>query len=130
MAEKNTEVSNFISNIKLEDSLDKAHVTLAHKRAHGVATVASYGIYQNHEVPVSFKALYYCDKMAALEAELGTVNGEQINSRNEWPHSTLWTAPGVTPKEANTLPQLASEGKAKRVPIDPPMTMSGVVDFY
>ncbi|KAL6598643.1 hypothetical protein ACP70R_046342 [Stipagrostis hirtigluma subsp. patula] len=130
VAAKNTDVNSFLNKIKLEDSLNKAHVTLAHKRAHGVAAVASYGIYQNQEVPVSFDALFYNDKMAALGAQLGAVNGEQIKSKNEWPHSTLWTAPGVAPKEANTLPQLVAEGKAKRVPIEPPITVSGVLDFY
>uniref|UniRef100_A0A0A9CLG2 RNL n=1 Tax=Arundo donax TaxID=35708 RepID=A0A0A9CLG2_ARUDO len=130
VAEKNADVNTFLNGIKLEDSLNKAHVTLAHKRGHGVAAVASYGIYQNQEVPVSFSALFYTDKLVALEAQLGTVNGEQVKSRNKWPHTTLWTAPGVAAKEANVLPQLASEGKAKRVPIDPPITISGVVDFY
>jgi hypothetical protein len=130
VGEKDTEVNSFINGIKLEDSLSKARVTLAHKRGHGVAAVASYGIHQNQEVAVSFDALYYNDKMVALGAQLGAGNGEQINSRNEWPHSTLWTAPGVPPKEANALPQLASEGQAKRVPIDPPIMISGVVDFY
>ncbi|CAN6171249.1 unnamed protein product [Urochloa humidicola] len=130
VSEKDTAVNTFLNEIKLEDSLTKAHVTLAHKRGHGVAAVASYGIYQHQEVPLSFNALYYNDKMAALEAQLGAVNGEQIKSRNEWPHTTLWTAPGVAPKEANTLPQLASEGKATRVPIEPPLTISGVLDFY
>ena len=130
MAEKDTAVNSFLNKIRLEDNLKKAHVTLAHKRGHGVAAVASYGIYQHQEAPVSFNALYYTDKMAALEAQLGAVNDEQINSRNEWPHATLWTAPGVAAKEANVLPQLASEGKAERVPIDPPITISGVVDFY
>ncbi|XP_039793737.1 tRNA ligase 1-like isoform X3 [Panicum virgatum] len=130
VSEKDTAVNTFLNETKLEDSLTKAHVTLAHKRGHGVAALASYGIYQHQEVPVSFNALYYTDKMAALEAQLGAVNGEQITSRNEWPHATLWTAPGVTPKEANMLPQLASEGKATRVPIEPPITISGVLDFY
>jgi len=130
VSDKDTAVNTFLNETKLEDSLTKAHVTLAHKRGHGVAAVASYGIYQHQEVPVSFNALYYTDKMAALEAQLGAVNGEQIKSRNEWPHATLWTAPGVTPKEANMLPQLASEGKATRVPIEPPITVSGVLDFY
>ncbi|KAJ1288130.1 hypothetical protein BS78_02G066400 [Paspalum vaginatum] len=130
VAEKDFAVNSFLNEIKLEDNLNKAHVTLAHKRGHGVAAVASYGIYQHQEVPVSFNALYYTDKMAALEAQLGAVNGEQINSMNEWPHTTVWTAPGITAKEANMLPQLVSEGKAKRVPVDPPITISGVVDFY
>nr|CAB3452233.1 unnamed protein product [Digitaria exilis] len=130
VSEKDDAVNTFLNETRLEDSLTKAHVTLAHKRGHGVAAVASYGVYQHQEVPVSFNALYYTDKMAALEAQLGAVNGEQINSRNEWPHATLWTAPGVAPKEANTLPQLAAEGKAKRVPIEPPITITGVLDFY
>ncbi|KAK8459100.1 hypothetical protein SEVIR_2G072500v4 [Setaria viridis] len=130
VSEKDTALNTFLNEIKLEDSLTKAHVTLAHKRGHGVAAVASYGVYQHQEVPVSFNALYYTDKMAALEAQLGAVNGEQIESRNEWPHATLWTAAGVAPKEANTLPQLAAEGKATRVPIEPPITISGVLDFY
>ncbi|KAF0908840.1 hypothetical protein E2562_028724 [Oryza meyeriana var. granulata] len=124
------DANNFLHNIKLADNLNKAHVTLAHKRAHGVAAVSSYGVYQNHQVPVMFNAFLFSDKVAALEVELGTVNGEKITSRNEWPHATLWTAPGVAPKEANALPQLVSEGKAKRVAIDPPITISGVLDFY
>lgn len=132
VAEKDTDVDNFVKGIKLEDSLkNKVHVTLAHKRAHGVSAVASYAVYQKQQLPVSFNALFYTDnKMAALEAQLGTVNGETLVSRNDWPHVTLWTAAGVAPKEANTLPQLVSQGKAKRVPLDPPVTISGVVDLY
>jgi hypothetical protein len=106
------------------------HITLAHKSAHGVAAVASYAVYKNQEVPVSFNAFFYTDKMAALEAQLGMVNGETIVSRNDWPHVTVWTAAGVGPKKANTLPQLVSEEKAKRVAIHPPITITGVIDFY
>uniref|UniRef100_A0A0E0HXR8 tRNA ligase phosphodiesterase domain-containing protein n=4 Tax=Oryza TaxID=4527 RepID=A0A0E0HXR8_ORYNI len=127
---EDTDANKFLNNTKLADNLTKAHVTLAHKRVHGVAAVSSYGVYQNHQVPVIFNAFLFSDKMAALEVELGTVNGEKIASRNDWPHATLWTAPGVAPKEANTLPQLVTEGKAKRVAIDPPITISGVLDFY
>ncbi|KAM0856684.1 hypothetical protein ACQ4PT_048956 [Festuca glaucescens] len=130
LGENDSDVNNFLNGIKVEDNLSKAHVTLAHKRAHGVAAVASYGVYQNQEVPVSFSAFLYTDKMAALEAKLGAVNGENVNSRNEWPHVTLWTAPGVAAKEANALPQLVSSGQAKGVLIDPPITISGVMDFY
>ncbi|VAH23978.1 unnamed protein product [Triticum turgidum subsp. durum] len=130
VAEKDTDVDNFLNGIKLEDSLkNKVHVTLAHKRVHGVAAVASYAVYEKQELAVSFNAFVYTDKMAALEAQIGTVNGETIVCRNDWPHVTLWTAAGVAPKEANTLPQLVSQGKAKRVPVDPPITISGVVDL-
>ncbi|KAM0855864.1 hypothetical protein ACQ4PT_049503 [Festuca glaucescens] len=130
VAEKDTAVKKFLNGIKLEDNLNKVHITLAHKSAHGVAAVASYAVYKNQEVPVSFNAFFYTDKMAALEAQLGMVNGETIVSRNDWPHVTVWTAAGVGPKKANTLPQLVSEEKAKRVAIDPPITITGVVDFY
>ncbi|KQJ83582.1 tRNA ligase 1 [Brachypodium distachyon] len=130
VAEKDTDVSNFLNGIKLEDNLMKVHVTLAHKRAHGVAAVASYSLYRNKKLPVSFNAFFYNDKMAALGAQLGMVNGEAIVSNNDFPHCTLWTVGGVAPKEANTLPQLVSQGKAKRVLIDSPITISGIVNFY
>jgi len=130
VAENDIDVNNFLNGIKLEDNLMNVHVTLAHKRAHGVAAVASYSVYLNQKVPVSFNAFFYNDKMAALGAHLGMVNGEAIVSKNDFPHCTLWTVGGVTPKEANTLPQLVSEGKAKRVLIDSPITISGVVNFY
>uniref|UniRef100_A0ACD5XYW8 Uncharacterized protein n=1 Tax=Avena sativa TaxID=4498 RepID=A0ACD5XYW8_AVESA len=130
VAEKDTDVNNFLNGIKLEDNLMKVHVTLAHKRAHGVAAVASYSVYRNKKLPVSFNAFFYNDKMAALGAQLGMVNGEAIVSKNDFPHCTLWTVGGVAPKEAHTLPQLVSEGKAKQVLIDSPITISGVVNFY
>ncbi|KAF2321805.1 hypothetical protein GH714_002887 [Hevea brasiliensis] len=84
----------------------------------------------NNNVPVELTALLFTDKMAALEAQPGSVDGEKVVSKNEWPHVTIWTAEGVAPKEANTLPQLFSEGKATRVEFSPPITISGTVQFY
>ncbi|RRT54851.1 hypothetical protein B296_00025193, partial [Ensete ventricosum] len=121
---------SFLEDKNLVNNLMEAHVTLAHKRSHGVTTVASYGVYLNQNLPVDITALLFSDKLAALEAQLGSINGEKIDSKNEWPHATLWTAPGTAPKEANTLPQLVSEGKATRIDIVPPVTISGVLDFY
>ena len=105
-------------------------MTLAHKRSHGVTAVASYGIFEKQNVSVDVTALLFSDKSAALEVQLGSVNGETISSKNEWPHVTLWTVAGVPPKEANALPQLLTEGKASHVEIEPPFTITGVVDFY
>jgi Fungal tRNA ligase phosphodiesterase domain len=119
----------FLKENELLTGLRKAHVTLAHKRSHGVAAVASYGIYLHQEVPMEFTALLFSDKMAALEAHVGFVNGERLTCKNDWPHATIWTASDVPPKEANTLPRLVSEGKATRLVIDPPITISGVLDF-
>lgn len=130
MAEKDSKVETFLKDKQMEHSLKKAHVTLAHKKSHGVIAVASYGVYLNQNVPVEFNALLFTDKMAALEAQLGCVDGEKIISKNQWPHVTLWTADGVPPKEANLLPQLLSEGKATLVEIKPPVTITGKLEFY
>ena len=124
------EIEAFLEDKHLTDQLRKAHVTLAHKRSHGVTAVANYGQFLNREVPVEMTALLFSDKLAAFEVRLGSVDGEKINSKNEWPHVTLWTAQGIPPKEANTLPQLVSQGSASRVEINPPVTIPGQVEFF
>lgn len=130
LANKESEVQAFLKDKNLENNLTKAHVTLAHKRSHGVTAVASYGVHHQQKVPVEFVALLFSDNLAALEAQIGSINGEKISSKNEWPHATIWSGAGATAKDANTLPQLHSEGKATRIEIDPPFTVHGVVDFY
>ncbi|CBI16268.3 unnamed protein product, partial [Vitis vinifera] len=130
LAEKNPKVEAFFKDKHLENSLRNAHVTLAHKRSHGVTAVANYGLFLNRQVPVDFTALLFSDKMAALEAYPGSVDGERITSKNQWPHVTLWTGAGVAPKEANMLPELISEGTATRIDISPPITISGTLEFF
>lgn len=111
--------------------LGRAHVTLAHKRSHGVTAVASYGVYVGRQVPVELTALLVSDKLAAFEAAIGCVeDGEKISSKNEWPHVTVWAGAGASAKDANDLPRLVSEGSATRIDISPPLTLSGTVDFY
>lgn len=129
-ARSNPEIEAFFKDKHLTDQLQKAHVTLAHKRGHGVTAVANYGQFLNREVPLELTALLFSDKLAAFEAWLGSVDGEKINSKNEWPHVTLWTAQGIPPKEANTLPQLVAQGNASRVEINPPVTITGRVEFF
>lgn len=75
-------------------------------------------------------ALLFTDRMAAFEAILGSVDGERIDSKNDWPHLTLWTGEGVAAKEANALPELLSEGKATCIEINPPVTIFGTLEFY
>ncbi|KAE8656713.1 putative exonuclease V-like [Hibiscus syriacus] len=126
----NADVEAFLKEKNMDDFLKKAHVTLAHKRSHGVTSVASYSLYLHRQVPVELNALLFTDKMAALQAQLGSIDDEKIISKNEWPHVTIWTGVGVQPKEANTLPQLLSEGQATVVEINPPVTISGTVEFF
>ncbi|CAN8311589.1 unnamed protein product [Cochlearia groenlandica] len=132
LAAENPTVRYFLEGKKkrIEEKLKRAHVTLAHKGSHGVATVASYGQHLNREVPVELTELIYNDKMAALTAHVGSVDGETIVSKNEWPHVTLWTSEGVTAKEANMLPQLHADGKASRIEIVPPFSISGPLEFF
>ncbi|KAF8395227.1 hypothetical protein HHK36_019169 [Tetracentron sinense] len=130
LAEKNPKVDDFLKDNDMKNCLKEAHVTLAHKRSHGVTAIASYGMFLQQKVPVDLSAFVFSEKMAALEAHLGSVGDEKINSKNQWPHVTIWTGEGVAAKEANMLPQLISEGKATRIDIDPPITISGTVDFY
>ncbi|KAL0436472.1 UNVERIFIED_CONTAM: tRNA ligase 1 [Sesamum radiatum] len=130
LGQKDPKVEGFLKDKNLNSSLTKAHVTLAHKRSHGVAAVASYGPHLHRNVPIYMNALLFSDKLAALEASPGMVDGEKINSKNEWPHVTLWTAEGIAAKEANRLPHLLAEGKATRVEINPPIDITGVLEFF
>lgn len=126
----NPKFEALLADKRMCESINKAHVTLAHKRSHGVTAVANYGIFLHREVPVELTALLFTDKMAAFEASIGSVDGEQVESKNEWPHVTIWTAEGVAPKEANSLPRLHKEGQATLLRIDPPVTVSGTLQFY
>ncbi|KAL5711348.1 hypothetical protein ACHQM5_021812 [Ranunculus cassubicifolius] len=130
LGQNNPKIEGFLKNKDIHNQLKQAHVTLAHKRSHGVTAVANYGVYLNQDVPVYLTALLFSDKSAALEARLGSVGGEKIISKNEWPHVTIWTANGVPAKEANLLLQQSLEGKAVRIEIDPPLTVTGTLDFY
>lgn len=94
-----------------------------------MAAVASYSIYQDQRVTVTFDSLLYNDDMAALGGQISSSNGE-VRSRNKWPHATVYTAPDIAAKETNTLPQLVGQGKAKWLRIDPAISVSGVVDLY
>ncbi|KAK1429516.1 hypothetical protein QVD17_11725 [Tagetes erecta] len=129
ISENNPKVKTFIEN-NIRSNLEKAHITLAHKRSHGVIAVANYGPFVNQKVPVDVTALLLSDNLAALEVHPGSIDGQKISSKNEWPHLTLWTARGIPPKEANTLPKLVLQGKATRIEINPPFTISGVLQFH
>uniref|UniRef100_A0A5K1AB63 tRNA ligase phosphodiesterase domain-containing protein n=1 Tax=Nymphaea colorata TaxID=210225 RepID=A0A5K1AB63_9MAGN len=130
MAKKHQKVKKFLQDKNLEKTLTKAHVTLAHKRSHGVTSVASYGIFLNQKVPVDFTALLFSQNLAALEAQIGSIDGEKVASKNEWAHVTLWAGNGASAKDANMLSQLVLKGEAARVDFHKPVSVSGVVDFY
>ncbi|KAF9664985.1 hypothetical protein SADUNF_Sadunf16G0075200 [Salix dunnii] len=130
LVENNPKVKSFLEDKDVEPYLKKAHVTLAHKRSHGVTAVASYGHLLHQNVPVELTALLFTDEMAALEAEVGSVDGEKVIPKNEWPHITIWTGEKIAAKEANRLPQLLLEGKATRIEINPPIIISGTIEFY
>ncbi|KAF1897287.1 hypothetical protein Lal_00034990 [Lupinus albus] len=129
LAENNPRIGAFLEDKHLE-KLSRAHLTLAHKRSHGIKAVADYGLFLHKTVPVELTALLFSDKTAAFEAFPGSVEGEKILSKNEWPHITVWTSEGVAAKEANMLQLLFSEGKAHRIDFNPPITVSGTIEFF
>ncbi|GLJ26185.1 hypothetical protein SUGI_0502400 [Cryptomeria japonica] len=128
IADSDSRAKGFLKDKDIKNTLNSAHITLAHKRSHGVTSVASYGVYRGKQVPTKFTAILFSDKLAALEAQVGCIGSEQISSKNEWPHVTIWTGAGATPKEANTLPQLVSQGHAIRVDFKEPFSLTDFVD--
>ncbi|KAK1364852.1 putative 2',3'-cyclic-nucleotide 3'-phosphodiesterase [Heracleum sosnowskyi] len=129
LAEKNSKVYAFLKDKNVDRTLKQAHLTLAHKQNHGVSAVANYASVLHQKVPVDVTALFFSDRLAALEAHPGSVDGEEVNSKSVWPHITLWTGKGAAAKESITLPQLFSEGKATRIKINPPVTVVGTIKF-
>lgn len=129
LAKNNPKIDEFFKDKNL-DKLNRAHLTLAHKRSHGIKAVADYGLWLHKKAPVELTALLFSDKMAAFEAFPGSVEGEKIVPKNAFPHITLWTSQGVSAKDANMLPQLFAEGKANRIDFNPPINVSGTVEFY
>lgn len=83
LVENNPKVKSFLKDKDMEHNLKKAHLTLAHKRSHGVTAVARYGHLLHQKVPVELTALLFTDEMAALEAEVGSVDGEKVIPKNE-----------------------------------------------
>lgn len=130
MAEKNSRVNAFLKDKNIDRNLKQAHLTLAHKKSHGVTAVANYASVLHQNVLVEMTALLFSDRLAGLESHPVTVDGEEVKSKMAWPHITLWTAEGTAAKECITLPRLFSEGKATRIEIDPPVTVVGTVEFH
>ncbi|XP_071698665.1 tRNA ligase 1-like isoform X2 [Rutidosis leptorrhynchoides] len=130
VSKNSPKVKTFLENKNIENNLKMAHITLAHKQSHGVTAVANYGRFENQEVLVDVTALFFSDQLAAFETHLGSIDDEKINFKNEWPHLTLWTAEGILPEEANTLPQLVLQGKATCIEIDPPFRINGVLQLH
>ncbi|KAH9311379.1 hypothetical protein KI387_026414, partial [Taxus chinensis] len=75
----------FLKDKDIKNTLNSVHITLAHKRSHGVTSVASYGVFRGQKVPTKLTALLFSDKLAALEAH---IDSKEISSKNEWPHVT------------------------------------------
>ena len=67
LAEYDPWIDAFLKDKHLEN-LNWAHLTLAHKRSHGIKAVADYGLFLPKMVPVELTVLLFSDKMAAFEA--------------------------------------------------------------
>ncbi|KAG0576428.1 hypothetical protein KC19_5G079000 [Ceratodon purpureus] len=125
----NPQVGSALSNKDLKGSIGQAHITLAHKASHGGAAVAAYAPQRGCETEVQLTALLFSEKLVAVEVQLAASGEKAVVSKNEWPHLTVWTAPGMKAKDANRLPQMAESGEATRVELQP-ATLSGHINFY
>ncbi|KAL3700604.1 hypothetical protein R1sor_018626 [Riccia sorocarpa] len=124
------QVQKYLTGKSWKESLGKAHITLAHKHAHGVAAVSVYGSLRGSPAQVQVTALVFSEKLCALEVQLNGANEEQaVKSLNAWPHVTIWTGQGLKAKDANALPALVSKGQAQRIAFSNPLTITGIVDF-
>ncbi len=83
---KSPEIGKILADLNLKDSLGRAHVTLAHKREHGVAAVAAFGALRGCQTSVELTAVLFSEKLCALEVRLGD---QTIRSHNTWPHVTV-----------------------------------------
>lgn len=119
----------YISNRGIDKALQACHITLAHKVSHGVPAVAVFGGLQGASIQVQITAFLFSEKMCALEAII-PANEHRASSQNEWPHVTVWTAPGTRPKEASSLPRLVSQGQASRIDFSVPFFLTGVVQLF
>ncbi|CAM6083091.1 unnamed protein product [Calypogeia fissa] len=126
---ENSEAQTYITGKSWKENLGKAHVTLAHKHAHGVAAVAAYGSLRGSPAPVQITSFVYSDKLCALEVLLNPGDEQTIKSLNSWPHVTVWTGQGMKPKDANALPALVDQGQAKRINFSTPFNITGTIDF-
>lgn len=125
LAATNKELENYFCSRTV--IVNSAHLTLVHKHAHGVASVAAFGDVCGEAFPVKLKALLFSTEVCALEAEI-MENERGVYSRNEWPHVTVWTGHGTQAKEANILPEIVTRGHAYRVDFEPVM-LDGVVQL-
>ncbi|KAL2651085.1 hypothetical protein R1flu_019213 [Riccia fluitans] len=127
---QNPQVHNYLNGKSWKENLGKAHITLAHKHAHGVAAVSAYGSFRGSPAPVQVTALVFSDKLCALEVQLNAGSEEQtVKSLNAWPHVTIWTGQGLKAKDANALPALVDKGQAQRIVFPNPIAINGTVEF-
>lgn len=86
----NPQVEAVLSKKNLKESLETAHITLAHKASHGASAVAAYAPLRGTETQLQLTALLFTEKLAAMEVQLVPSGGEKaVISKNEWPHLTV-----------------------------------------
>ena len=76
----------FLEETNVKRTLNSSHETRAHKRSHGVTTIASFGVFCGQQVPVEFTAILFLDRLVVLETHLGLIGNGKISLKNLWPH--------------------------------------------
>jgi hypothetical protein len=129
----------------------KTHVTLVHSRDMSQSNIRSiYTPYIESSVELTTNAIYYNERVMALaiknkihQSEIttndGTVlpiapplsssSGQPQELNRDFLHITIWCNNGVSAFEANTLPSLVEEGKARRIAF-PEQVLQGNISFW
>lgn len=128
----NKEAAGFLAQAQPASGtqLSKGHITLAHKRSHGVAAVASFASFLGQEVDLVITGLLFDERTAALAVDWSEERKEQgIRSLNPFPHITIWVNDGAKAMEANALADRAASGDATAIQLPNPLHTAGTVSF-
>ena len=110
------------------------HVTLVHRSSTSQADMRTmYGALIGAKVPLKAIALYWSDKVAALEVEVSACSTSGLPvppSTNTFVHITIWKLEETKSFESNNLPDLVASGSAEVVRFQQPIDLESTLSFW
>jgi hypothetical protein len=128
---------SFFSESALQDSrwVSNTHVTLAH--FHDMPSKemeARFGALVGRSVTLQVQALYWSDRVAALQVEVvpetDAPEMNVIQSTNSFVHITVWFEKGAQAYESNYLPGLVETKMAQCLRFDIPLFVKGTISLW
>lgn len=127
-----------VKNVQAEDLnnrfIENTHVTLVHYSTMSQLEMrTAFGALEGKSVDISVDSFLFNEKVAAFSVSCArtTSDGDFVpESKNAFPHITVFCAKGISAKEANELPEAVKKGTAKRIYLDKPCKLQGTVSFW